>query len=154
MKKITMILSSLLLLLSCASKARLVQSQDYSKQHTVERIIDTVELIRSDTAIVEALLECDSLGRVRMAQIAEMGGALSELRTSLENNHLEVEVVSKEIERVREVIRIDTLYLERQITEVVEVERPTPRWKQILMWIGLLAIGYLGLRVYRLFSLL
>lgn len=53
-------------------------------------IKDTVVSVKPDSSTMEALLECDSFGNVRIAEIESLQGSLVNLQTKLKNNKFKV----------------------------------------------------------------
>ena len=51
-------------------------------------IKDTIVNIKPDSSTIEALLECDSLGNVRIVELSSIQGQLLKLETELKNNTL------------------------------------------------------------------
>lgn len=136
------VLAALMLMFSrCAPRATKVVTASRDSSHVrTERIIDTVKMT-SDSALLAALLECDSLGRVRIARLdAENGRLISQL-LELQDNYLRVKAQGKIPERVREVIRSDTVKVREEIPvpyEVVKVktEYRLRWWQEWLCWLG------------------
>lgn len=129
------------LLTACAPRAAkiLTASRDSSYVRT-ERIIDTVKT-ETDSALLAALLECDSLGRVRIARMETENGELIRQMLELQNNRLQIAAQARVQERWREVIRSDTVILREEVPVPYEIERVKTeyrlrQWQRWLCWIG------------------
>lgn len=148
MKTIFVILLTLLLFAACSPKLIPVNSE--SAHHTTERVTDTVTKVVPDSATVRALLECDSLGRIRIASLLSENGRLLNLNMSLSDNLLAVTARGESQERVREVVRIDSIYKEVpkiiKVTETVTVFKQR-QWQKWLLWLG---VFYLARTAFRL----
>ncbi len=128
-----------IVLTACAPRAAqiITASRDSSSVRT-ERIVDTVKT-ETDSALLAALLECDSLGRVRLARLEAENGRLVAQTLELEDNLLRVQARAGMTERSREVIRSDTVRIREEIPvpyEVVRVENRLNGWQKTLCWIG------------------
>ncbi len=95
MKNILIILASVFLLSSCfVTKKQRERICNDCKTHTIEYVRDSIYLkdtvvsIKPDSSSVEALLECDSLGNVRIVEITSLQGEIVKLETQLKNNRL------------------------------------------------------------------
>ncbi len=102
----------------------------------VEQLTDTIRVLERDTSTIKALLECDSLGKVRITQLNSQQNDITNLKTKLKNNLLDIEIETKTIERYKEVLRIDTIYIEQETIEKIEKIQLLRWWERILMWIG------------------
>lgn len=137
------VLAALALMFSCSPRAVKVVTASRDSTHTSsERIIDTVR-VNPDSALLAALLECDSLGRVRIARLDAENGRLISQILELQDNLLSVKADAKIPERVREVIRSDTVKVREEVPvpyEVVKVktEHRLRWWQEILCWLGAL----------------
>jgi hypothetical protein len=100
------------------------------KTHTTEYIRDsiyikdTVVSIEPDSSAVEALLECDSLGRVKIVEMSTLQGKLVKLELALKNNKLKakgkVDTVKVFVPGATEI---------RYRTKEVQVEKPVTIYK-------------------------
>ncbi|CDN32044.1 hypothetical protein BN938_1967 [Mucinivorans hirudinis] len=118
-----------LIFVGCTTTKRTVTSTKY------ESYVDTVVRVVTDSSLIEALLECDSLGRVRLAALSVRNSELSRQNIELENNKLRVESRSQSVERLREVVVRDTLV---QVVERVDAQgdQTAAWWQTALMWVG------------------
>ncbi len=128
-------------LAACSPRAAkiITASRDSSYVRT-ERIVDTVKT-ETDSALLAALLECDSLGRVRIARMEAENGELIRQMLELQNNRLQIAAQARVQERWREVIRSDTVILREEVpvpyeVEHVKTEYRLRRWQRWLCWIG------------------
>ena len=92
MKKLFLILLVILTVSSCVTTKQRLKICNECKTHTTEYvrdsiyIKDTVVNVKADSSYVEALLECDSLGNVRLKELTGLQGKLINLQASLKNN--------------------------------------------------------------------
>lgn len=123
-------------------------------------IRDTTVRIEKDSASIRALLECDSLGRVRIREIQSLKSGLRVRAPTLklEGNALtaQAEVDSMSIylqlrDRFETRVRNDTSSTET----VISVYRQTG-WQKFLCWSGaivwLLLVGYASIKIYSRFK--
>ena len=121
---------------------------------------DTTVRIEKDSASIRALLECDSLGRVRIREILSLKSGLRVRAPSLklEGNTLISQAVVDSMsiyltlkDRYHTRIRSDTSRSEKEVP--VYVQRP---WQKFLCWSGalcwLLLLGWIGYRAYNRFN--
>lgn len=87
-----------------------------------EKIVDTVTQTVSDSAVLRALFECDSLGNVRLRELYDAKGKMADMQTQLKDGELKVVTKwqTKYIDRVREVRDTTTLVEVREVTKVVK----------------------------------
>lgn len=87
-----------------------------------EKIVDTVTQTVSDSAVLRALFECDSLGNVRLRELYDAKGKMADMQTQLKDGELRVVTKwqTKYIDRVREVHDTTTLVEVREVTKVVK----------------------------------
>lgn len=87
-----------------------------------EKIIDTVTQTVSDSAVLRALFECDSLGNVRLKELYDAKGKMADMQTHLKDGELKVVTKwqTKYIDRVREVHDTTTVVEVREVTKVVK----------------------------------
>lgn len=92
MKKILFLLFTFLLFSSCVTTKQRIKICNECKTVSTEYIKDsiyirdTVVSVKPDSSYVEALLECDSLGNVRLVELSGLQGEITKLETSLKNN--------------------------------------------------------------------
>lgn len=142
------LIGMILLMAGCARHVVPVRTDVEIK--STERIVDTVTRIVQDQSLVKALLECDSLGRVRIRELTTENGRLIQQNLTLHDNLLQVQAQGESQERVREVIKTDTvrIYVEVpvQIKETQEVYK-LHWWQRWLVWIGLFYLARVGFRI-------
>lgn len=130
----------LLLVAACyGCSPKVIPVQSHTETVRTEIVRDTVTKVVQDSSLVRILLESDSLGRIRIAELQTENGRLVRQNTTLRGNILEVTARAESEERVRERIVTDTVrhYVEVPVPypEVREVNR-TRWWQRILMWAG------------------
>jgi hypothetical protein len=103
-------------------------------------------LLPGDSAVFEALLRCDSSGRVLLAAYTSETSKRFMAEFSLANNTLRYKAQSKK----------DTIYLAQKhyYKETLKITEPrapepqrTPWWKKFLMWTGVATLLYIGVRI-------
>jgi hypothetical protein len=155
MKNILVILISSSLLSSCfITKEQREIICNECKTHTTEFIRDSIYIkdtivnVEPDSSSIEALLECDSLGKVKIVEISSLQGKLVNLELNLKNNRLKTKA------------RIDTIKVHvpgnteiRYRTKEVQVEKPVIIYKSywwkfpLIVWSFLMTL--LGIITYR-----
>lgn len=135
-----LILFAVILLLTSCGTARVqksTQTQAIDSALIVETTRDTVVRLKSDSAMIRALLECDSLGQVRMRELLEYqaGDRLKPPQLQLDNNVL---TATAEIDSLSIYMQLRDRYekhvskKDKTETVIVEVNRLT--WWQTL-WV-------------------
>lgn len=131
MKKLIILLVLSSLLTSCfVTRKQRDRICNECKTHTIEYIRDsiyikdTVVTVEPDSSSIEALLECDSLGRVKIIEMSSLQGKLVNLELALKNNKLKTKG------------KIDTIKIYvpgkteiRYRTKEVKVEKPVTIYK-------------------------
>lgn len=131
MKNLALILIVSSLLTSCfVTRKQREKICNDCKTHTTEYIRDsiyikdTVVSVEPDSSYIEALLECDSLGRVKIVEMSSLQGKLVNLELALKNNRLKTKG------------KIDTIKIYvpgkteiRYRTKEVQVEKPVSIYK-------------------------
>ncbi len=111
------------------------------KTHTTEYIRDsiyikdTVVSVEPDSSAIEALLECDSLGRVKIVEMSTLQGRVVNLELALKNNRLKtkakMDTIKVYVPGVKEI---------RYRVKEVQVEKPVTIYKDywwkwpLLLW--------------------
>lgn len=132
----------------CSRKTIPVASETITVR--TERIIDTVTNVVQDSSLLQALLECDSIGQVRIANLQTENSRLVWQNLYLQDNLLSIQAIVQSEERVREIIKTDTLniYKEIPVPYPEEVNR-LYGWQKTLIWIGLFYLFRCGVRIVR-----
>jgi hypothetical protein len=142
MKNLGLVFALSIFLISCfvTEKQREVICNN-CKTHTTEYIRDsiylkdTVVFIEPDSASVEALLECDSLGNVRIVEISSLQGRIVKLETQLRNNRFKAKA---QTDTVKVYVKGNTQIRWRVINKVIE--KPVTIYKDywwkwpLLLW--------------------
>lgn len=145
------------LVTACSPKVYPPQISENVRESIVEKEVprDTVVVIRPDSTILSALVECNARGEARLLEIEQLRNSLRAQTTlSLEDNRLEVKTVVDSMEiyltlrdRFRETESTKTI----TITETVEVN-VLHWWQEVLVRIGVVALSAIVLWiVFRLF---
>ena len=126
---------------SCVTKKQRARICNECKTTTTEYVRDSIYLkdtvvtIESDTAVLDALLECDSLGNVRVVEITSLQGDILKLETQIKNNM--IKTVAK-TDTVKVFVKGNTEIRYREKIVEVEVDRVSYKdywWKwPILIW--------------------
>ncbi len=138
----------LLLLSGCCRQAVPVQS--IREHRSTERIVDTITRTIQDSALIQALLECDSLGQVWIRELTTENGRLLNQNLSLKDNLLRVKAQIEQEQRMRQEISADTVYLRIEVPVPVEKEKVVYRmraWQKWLLWAGVFYLARLGLKL-------
>lgn len=149
--EICIVLATLMMMFAgCAPRTTKIITASRDSSHVrTERIIDTVKM-NADSALLAALLECDSLGRVRLARLDAENGRLIGLLLELQDNYLRVKAQAQATERMRETVVHDTMTVYKTVPEPIEVpvvEYRQRSWQRWLCWVGLFYIGRTLLRL-------
>lgn len=111
------------------------------KTHTTEfikdsiYIKDTVVSVKPDSSSIEALLECDSLGNVRIIEISTLQGQIIMLETALNNNKFKAKAKTDTIK-----IYVPGKTEIRYKVKEVQIEKPITIYKDywwkwpLLLW--------------------
>ena len=145
------------LVTACSPKVYPPQISEDVRESIVEKEVprDTVVVIRPDSTILSALVECNARGEARLLEIEQLRNSLRAQTTlSLEDNRLEVKTVVDSMEiyltlrdRFRETESTKTI----TITETVEVN-VLHGWPGVLFRIGVVGLRAIVLWiVFRLF---
>lgn len=139
----------ILAVLLAACSPRIIPSRTETKTH-YERITDTLITHVTDSALIAAFLECDSLGRVRIRDLLTKNGNLIKLNAALKDNLLKIQGQALGEMRYKEVIIHDTVNVYIKVPEPVvkEVTNYKLRWyNQILVYLGLFYLGKTALKL-------
>ena len=109
-----------------------------------EVLRDTVVRIEADSSLIEALVECDSLGQARLSRIMEYesGGRVKPPAVTITDNVLTAKAV---VDSMEVYMTIKDRYEEHRvdIVRTVEVNRPTA-WQKVRMRLGEAAIAVIS----------
>lgn len=136
-------------LMACTPYKILTTSQS-TDHRSVERTIDTITKVVADSSVIRALLECDSLGRVKIAKLTQQNSSLQSQFFELLDNQITFKNTSQSEVRIREVVKTDTVYQTREIPVVHTVEKEVNRltwWQKWAIWIALFYIARTTLKV-------
>lgn len=117
------------------------------KSEKVSRVTDTLVKVVPDSSMLKALLECDSLGRVRMRQISELQLKGIGLDVKVEGNNLTVKAKGKDTEKRR--VEKSDAYVEKPVPVPYPVEtNKITSWQWFQIWCGriacLMVLVYIG----------
>ena len=120
----------------------------YEPIRSVERVVDTVVCEVDDSSVLRALVECDSAGRVLLAELSHLHGERAHSRVDIDSSG-RVEVVTRW--RTRYVDRIKEVRDTITVVEVREIERPVRYVPRLFIYsfvFSVAALSYLGIRLY------
>lgn len=136
------------LALATSCSRQIIPLRTVTHTSSVELIRDTVTLTVTDSSLLEALLECDSLGKVRFRELRAESGRLVRQNVALSDNLLRVKAEAESQQRVRERIVRDTVFRDREVAvPYAEVTYRLRGWQRWLLWIGVFYLVRTGLRV-------
>lgn len=131
MKKIFILFTGFLLF-SC-STPRIIEVE---RTKTVKEVVrDTAIIIRRDSSMLQALIECDSVGNAYIREILSLkaGKNMKAPQADLSQNVL---TVTAEIDSFAVYAALKDRYTETTDVKVVEKERELTRWQLIRLNIG------------------
>ncbi len=109
------------------------------RTHTSERVVDTLVRTEIDSAMVRALLDCDSMGRVRLLSVEARNSALISQNINLKDSLLYIDTKSVSVLRDRERVVRDTVYVAvpaaKSAPEVRDVYKMR-WWQRWVFWVG------------------
>lgn len=145
------------LVTACSPKVYPPQINEDIRVSVVEKEIprDTVVVIKKDSTMLTALVECNARGEARLLEIEQLRNSLRAQTTlSLEDNRLEVKTVVDSMaiyltlrDRFKETEKVETI----TVTETVEVNI-LHWWQEVLIRVG--AVSLVVLVLWVVFKLL
>ena len=145
MKTSRLMILMAVLVTACSPKVYPAQVKEEVTESVVEKEIprDTVVVIRPDSTILSALVECNARGEARLLEIEQLRNSLRAQTTlRLEDNRLEVKTVVDSMEiyltlrdRFKETEKIKTI----TVTETVEVNI-LHWWQELFIRVGVLGL--------------
>lgn len=132
MKTILLFIVGLLLLCSC-NTPRIVEVE---RTKTVKEVVrDTAIIVQPDSSMLQALIECDSVGNayIREIMMLKAGKNMKAPQADLSQNVL---TVTAEIDSFAVYAALKDRYTETTDVKVVEKERELTRWQRIRMSLG------------------
>lgn len=142
MKKITLFIQILMMLLFFGCTRTIYEP--VVKSHV---LIDTVMQTVTDSAVLRALFDCDSLGNVRLSELHDAKGKMAQMETRLQDGELKVVTrwQTKYVDRLQQIR--DTV----TVVEVREVVRTVKRVPAFFWWCFGITLGAVGLGLWKLF---
>jgi len=159
---ILLILTAIIFISGCMTsekrinKFKRLHCKDSVSIQIKERIV-TVPVQYTDSTLLEALLQCDSMGNVYYTSMELYHGKWSEIKSKLENNKLQVKTITKIKDSIRYIER-DTNRYEQTI---VEVPAKLTKWQEFWIKYGkwafgisiILLVGIVAYIVWRIFRM-
>lgn len=156
------LLAALLLILTgCGSHKMLAASTDRQTTDSVvirETVRDTVVTVEADSALIRALVECDSLGQAHLRQLLEYqaGDRLKPPRVAIKNNVLtatakidSLAIYMQLKDRYQEAVKRETM----TVTQYVETNKLT-WWQALFHRLGIITAIVVpllaGFKIYKL----
>lgn len=150
------------LLTGCCRKiaAPMVTEKTVIKDSIVEIIRDSLIVIPADSSLVKALLECDSVGNVRLKELLsyKAGQNIKPPTIIIKDNVLTALSATDSVNiylALKDRYQYSVQENDKTIKEIVEVNRLT-RWQSFFIVLGrissvliIFAIGFCSLRIYR-----
>lgn len=136
-----------LMLVGCkATQPTIVEA----KSEKIRTVVDTLVKIIPDSSLVQALLDCDSLGRVRMRQISKLQLQGINIDMQLDGNNLTVTAKGKDTEKRRVEVVAERKEIPVPYPVVTKVNYLTS-WQWFMVWVGRIAcimvLLYLGVKL-------
>lgn len=150
-RRVTLFAVSLLLLSCGTSKLSTIDVHhvEYKDKEVIVR--DTITEVVQDEALLTALLECDSLGRIRISELTTVNGKLSRINAELRENSLKITSNVVYRDRVKELRTKDHLSNKSDVVvpSVItkEVRGRLYWWQRLLVWVGVIYIAQIGLKI-------
>lgn len=152
-----LILSVLLPLSSCSRRQYPQQSTDTVTTITVtETLHDTIITVRSDTSMIQALIECDSTGQAYLSEIMQLKSAArlhqdirlqaNVLTATADIDSMSIYLTYKDRYRTTETTRTET----NTVTVTTNILKS---WQKLLMFIGALTLIITAVKLYLKLSL-
>lgn len=113
-------------------------SQNQSTTVIVDSTFNYTYVVEGDSIIQILQLQCDSIGNVHIAQLAQKDGRILELKQLLKNNVLSTKVVYRD----RKVVvpwRIRSVKQKETAVKYVTVYK-TPKFWKFMGWVGIISI--------------
>lgn len=116
-----------------------------------ERVIDTLVRSEGDSAVLQALFACDSVGNVRLQELHDAKGRMAEMETELRNGSLRVVTrwQTKYVDRIREVHDTTTVV---EVRETVREVRHVPKFFWWCFAVSLGSVLWVVWRLWRKFA--
>lgn len=155
MNKLIIIILILITAAGCSRKVLPVAEVRDSTLHYVYReVMEKDVVLVPDSALIHALLECDSLGRVYLKTIQTLQGQRVHQSIQLDDNILRVVATDHARERHYAHQNTETLIRYKEIPVAVEVEvNRLSSWQAFQIWMGrialILMILFAGWRIFK-----
>lgn len=157
MRRYIRLLTTLLVLQGCSPKLYPSSTEVIERTEIVKEIVrDTVIQVQPDSSILQALVKCDSTGRVRLQEIQTLKeSARLQQSIKMEAEPLPYQPTAITVKTVIDSMGIYLTYKDRfkESTEIREIETIIKKevnilhwWQKVLMWTGGLAIIGICLR--------
>ena len=167
MQRLIILILSVLLFTSCMTRRKCQQYCDaMNRSHItdtntyVEKVRDTTIVVPPDSAIIQALFECDSIGQIHIKELHELKSKGLETKVEYGNNTVYLYMRTDENKiRLKYLDIFKGRILTKTVVNTVEVKRPINKfflwasisgWGIIILW---LIFKYLRIRFRLLFGI-
>ena len=146
----------MLFFVSCKTQAPIARTDTVTKTIIKERVRDTTIFI-TDSAGFRALLECDSLGQVRVKQIQDFyAGQFVKPKIVIKDNYIKLDCQIDSAKIFLMWLRRDTLYSVRSSSVVIQKENYITGFQWFQIWSGrvffALLMVFLGVKVLKRYT--
>jgi hypothetical protein len=145
-KALVCILTALAIITGCNRKAAVVQTiavKDSTSIQSDTKYIFEDKAGTPDSAIINALLHCDSLGNIYISTIAQLQGKILTQEVSMQGNNLTVKAKSATRETRESFTRDSIITVYRDLPLPYPVETITNKltsWQSYQIWTGRIAL--------------
>lgn len=130
--------------LICISGCTTTKYIEVEKTKTIKEVVrDTAIVVEADTAMMQALIECDSLGNAYITEIEALRKS-SDMETTVKIVRDTLHIFTKR-DTIVEYVSIKDSYYTEVDTIIKEVERELSRWEKFRINIGNAVLVLLGL---------
>lgn len=164
MKKLIFIILLSVLVIGCGTKKKITHTErtdsisekrDSIRTEYIERVRDTTIYLSGDSALISALLECDSLGQVQIKTIIDLETGLR-IRPNIEivNNvitlkctqedSIAISVYWKDVYEKKYEVHIANISIDKEVTDEKLVVRSPWYLRFWWIWAILLGVGFIA----------
>lgn len=130
--------------LICISGCTTTKYIEVEKTKTIKEVVrDTAIVMEADTAMMQALLECDSLGNVYITEIETLRKS-SDMETTVKIERDTLHIFTKR-DTITEYVSIKDSYYTEVDTIIKVVERELSRWEKFRINIGNAVLVLVGI---------
>lgn len=157
MKKMITIVIAISLLIACCPTRKIITTAEIQRDSiTIKEVIrDTIVQIRQDSSAIEMLLECDSVGKVRMKELISYrsGDRTPPPKVIIRENILYAE---SKVDSMNVYLSMKDRYTEAVVAKkeiIVQQVNVLSWWQTLWVWIGKISAGVIFVVVaWRIFK--